>query len=202
MPCSTVSVAITGASGVRYGLRLVQVLPGLGARLAGVVVTREALEIARYEEGLEPERLRSLLQAYGPVYDELDFSSPLSSSSNQPDCMAIVPASMNVVGMIANGIEANLVARAALSVLRLGRRLVVAFREAPLAVPHLRNLLSLAEMGAIVMPLAPAFYSGARTVDELVDFMVGKVLDALGISHSLYRRWSGPPRAPPGPYLP
>ncbi|MGC9113224.1 UbiX family flavin prenyltransferase [Acidilobus sp.] len=191
MPCGTLSVAITGASGVRYGIRLLQAASELGLRLSGVIVTRSADLVAQAEEGMRAGELFELASRYSRTYGEDDMTSPLASSSSQPDCMAIVPASMKTVALIANGLELNLVARAALAMLRLRRPLVVAFREAPLGVAELRNLLSLAEMGAVVMPLAPGFYSKPRTIDDLVDFMVGKILDSLGVDNSLYLRWRG-----------
>ena len=198
MACGTLSVAITGASGVRYGLRLISVLPGLGVRVRGIIVTRSAKVVAEVEEGIPREKLAELLSSYGPVYEEDDFTSPLASSSSSADCMAIVPASMKTVAMIANGLELNLVARAALATLRLRRPLAVAFRETPLGVAELENLLRIARMGAIVLPLAPGFYGNPSTIDDLVDFMVGKILDALGVSNDLYRRWQGL-RTPQGP---
>ncbi|MGC9071927.1 MAG: UbiX family flavin prenyltransferase [Acidilobus sp.] len=198
MACGTASIAITGASGVRYGIRLVRAASEAGVKLTGIVVTRSAELVAEAEEGLARRRLSELLSPYGPVYPEEDITSPLASSSSAPDCMAIVPASMKTVAMIASGLELNLVARAALSMLRLRRPLVVAFRETPLGVAELRNLLRLAQMGAVVMPLAPGFYHRPRGIDDLVDFMVGKVLDAWGVKHDLYRRWRGL-RSPPGP---
>lgn len=191
LPCRTLSVAITGASGVRYGLRLLQAASGLGLKLSGVIVTRSADLVAQAEEGMRAGELLELASRYSQAYREDDMTSPLASSSSQPDCMAIVPASMKTVAMIANGLELNLVARAALAMLRLRRPLVVAFREAPLGVAELRNLLSLAEMGAVVMPLAPGFYSKPKTIDDLVDFMVGKILDSLGVDNNLYLRWRG-----------
>ncbi|WP_420805102.1 UbiX family flavin prenyltransferase [Acidilobus saccharovorans] len=191
LPCGTLSVAITGASGVRYGIRLLQAASELGLRLSGVIVTRSADLVAQAEEGMRAGELLELASRYSQTYSEDDMTSPLASSSSQPDCMAIVPASMKTVALIANGLELNLVARAALAMLRLRRPLVVAFREAPLGVAELRNLLSLAEMGAVVMPLAPGFYSKPRTVEDLVDFMVGKILDSLGVDNSLYLRWRG-----------
>ena len=198
MACGTLSVAITGASGVRYGLRLISVLPGLGVRVRGIIVTRSAKVVAEVEEGIPREKLAELLSSYGPVYEEDDFTSPLASSSSSADCMAIVPASMKTVAMIANGLELNLVARAALATLRLRRPLAVAFRETPLGVAELENLLRIARMGAIVLPLAPGFYGNPSTIDDLVDFMVGKILDALGVSNDLYKRWQGL-RTPQGP---
>jgi len=187
-----VSLALTGSSGLRVAFRVLEALKEAGVDVVGVIVTRGAYEVARYEEGLSPEKLRALLERYSTVYGEDDFSSPLASSSSQPDAMAIVPASMKTVGLIANGIPLNLVARAALAVLRLRRRLVVAPRETPLGVAELRNLLSIAEMGGLVVPLTIAFYSKPASIDDIVDFAAGKVLDALGVETGIYRRWRGP----------
>lgn len=198
MTCRSLSVAITGASGVRYGLRLISVSPEIGLKLTGIIVTRSAEVVAEVEEGLPRGQLVELLSRYGPVYREDDFTSPLASSSSSPDCMAVVPASMKTAAMIANGLELNLVARAALAALRLRRPLVVAFREAPLGVAELTNLLKIARMGGVILPLAPGFYGNPRSIEELVDFMVGKVLDALGVENDLYRRWRGL-RSPQGP---
>ena len=190
---SRVSLAITGSSGVRVALRVLEALNSSGVEIYGVIVTRGAYEVARYEEGLEPVELRRTLEKYSTVYEENDFTSPLASSSNQPEAMAIVPASMKTVGLLANGIPSNLVTRAALAILRLGRRLVVAPRETPLGVAELRNLLAIAEMGGLVVPLTLAFYNKPKSLDDAIDFAAGKVLDALGVETRLYRRWSGPP---------
>ena len=190
MPCrpESVSIAITGASGVRVGVRVVEALAQAGVDIRGVIVTRAALEVARVEEGGEENVLRSISK-YATIYDEDDFTSPLASSSNQPDAMAIVPASMKTVALLAHGIELNLVARAALAILRLGRRLVVAPRESPLGLAELENLTKLARMGALIVPLVPGFYSGPKVLDDIINFMAGKVLDALGIPNDLYKRW-------------
>lgn len=186
----SVSVAITGASGVRVGILVVEELVRLGVDVKGVIVTRGALEVAKHEDGVDPEELVEKLSGIAPVYGEDDFTSPLASSSNQPEAMAVVPASMKTVGLIANGIASTLVARAALAILRLGRRLVVAPRETPLGVVELENLVRLARAGALVVPLCVAYYHGPRSIDDITRFLAGKVLDALGITrHRLYRRW-------------
>ncbi len=185
------SIAVTGSSGIRVAVRVLEGLAGAGVDIAGIIVTRGALEVARHEEGLSRDEFIGVLSSYGSVYMEDDFTSPLASSSSQPDAMAIVPASMKTVGLIASGIPSNLVSRAAMAMLRLGRRLVVAPRETPLGVLELRNLLRLAEAGAIIVPLTLAFYHSPRSVDDMVGFAAGKVLDAMGVEASLYRRWGG-----------
>jgi 4-hydroxy-3-polyprenylbenzoate decarboxylase len=138
---------------------------------------------------MDPEAFLESLSRHAPVYMEDDYTSPLASSSNQPDAMAIVPASTKTVALIAHGLASNLVARAALSILRLGRRLVVAPRETPLGIAELENLLKLARMGAVIVPLCPGYYHKPRSIGDLLDFMAGKVLDAMGCPHGLYKRW-------------
>lgn len=187
----SVSLAITGASAVRVGVAVARALHEYGVEVAGIIVSRGAYQVARYEDNLSPEELRSTLESYGPVYDESDLTSPLASSSSQPDAMAIVPASMKTVAALASGYSGNLVVRAALSILRLGRRLVVAPRETPLGVIELENLARIARAGAVVVPLCVAFYNKPRSLDDVVSFLAGKVLDALGVPNDLYRRWRG-----------
>jgi 4-hydroxy-3-polyprenylbenzoate decarboxylase len=152
-------------------------------------VSRGAIEVARHEEGLGEEELFNLLASYARVYRDSDFDSPLASSSNQPDAMVIVPASTKTVALIANGLPSTLASRAALAILRLGRRLVVAPRETPLGIGELENLLKLALMGAVIVPICPGFYHRPRSLDDMIDFSVGKILDALGIETRIYQRW-------------
>ncbi len=184
-----VSVAVTGSSGVRAALRFLETARKLELEIVGVIVSRGAYKVAFYEEGLSEEDLKAKISSYAPVFGDEDFSSPLASSSSQPDSMVIIPASMKTIGLIANGIPSTLTSRAALAILRLGRRLVVAPREAPLGVAELRNMLRLARMGAIIVPMTLAFYNKPKTLDDAVDFAVGKIFDALGIDARLYRRW-------------
>ncbi len=188
---NSVAIAITGASGVRIGVEVVRALSEAGVEIKGIIISRGAYAVAKYEEEIEAEELRRQLSEFGPVYSDDDFSSPLASSSNQPDAMAVVPASMKTIAGIANGYSDNLVVRAALSILRLGRRLVVAPRETPMGVIELENLVRLARAGALIVPLCVAYYHKPRTIDDITRFLAGKVLDALGIENSLYKRWSG-----------
>ncbi len=176
------------------GLRVAEVLSSLNHTLE-IVVTRGAIEVAKYEENIGEEELLRTLSRYGKIYDENDYSSPLASSSNAPEAMIIAPASMKTVALIANGLSINLVSRAALSMLRLGRPLVVAPRETPMGIAELRNLLRLASMGARIVPLCIAFYHRPQSLDDMVDFLAGKILDTLGIENNLYKRW-GSSRSP------
>ncbi|MCS7107486.1 MAG: UbiX family flavin prenyltransferase [Acidilobaceae archaeon] len=190
MEVRSVSVAITGSSAVRVSLRLLEVLSSR-VEIRGIIVSDGAYEVAQHEEGLEPKAFREVLSGYSKVYSDRDMTSPLASSSNQPDAMIIAPASMKTVGLIANGISTTLASRAALAILRLRRKLVVAPRETPLGEAELRNLLRLSTMGALVVPLTISFYIKPKRVEDFVDFGVGKILDALGIEVDIYERWKG-----------
>ncbi len=187
---NSISVAITGSSGIRVSLRFLEVVQSLGLEVKGIIVTDGAYNVALYEEDYKPEELREKLSKISRVYGDYDFTSPLASSSNQPDSMVIVPASMKTIGLIANGIPSTLTSRAALAILRLKRKLIVAPRETPLGIAELRNILRLSLMGATIVPLTLSFYIKPKSIDDLVDFSVGKILDTLGIKTSIYKRWA------------
>ncbi|ABM79921.1 UbiX family flavin prenyltransferase [Hyperthermus butylicus] len=182
-----VLVAITGASGVIYGARLVAHLAKRGL-LEAVIYTPSALIVAR-EEGIDLEKFIKGLGV--PAYLSTRLDAPYASSSRAPWAMVVAPCSMKTLAALAHGYSDNLVTRAALAVLRLGRKLVLVVRETPLGKAELRNMLLAAENGAIILPAAPAFYTRPRTLSDIVDFVVGKILDVLGIEHSLYQRWRG-----------
>ncbi len=185
----SVSVALTGSSGIRVGLRFLQVAKRIGLNIEGIIVSDRSLEVAALEEDLNEKAFVDKLKEYGKVYRESDFKSPLASSSNQPDAMVIVPASMKTLSAIAFGIQDNLITRAALSILRLGRRLVVVPRETPLGVAELRTLYELSMRGVIIVPMCMGFYIKPKSVDDLIDFVVGKIFDVLGFKLDLYKRW-------------
>lgn len=187
----SVTVALTGASGVRVGVEVVRAIAELGVRIEGIIVSRGAYLVAEYEDGVKPLELKRMLEKHGPLYDDNDFKSPLASSSSQPDAMAIVPASMKTVAALSSGYSDNLVVRAALSILRLGRRLIVAPRETPMGLVELENLVKLARAGAIIVPLCVAYYNKPETVEDITRFLAGKILDSLGIDNNLYKRWRG-----------
>jgi 4-hydroxy-3-polyprenylbenzoate decarboxylase len=181
-------VAVTGASGVVYGVRLVQVLLEKGVSV-DAVVTRAARRISVYEEGYDvADKLASMgVRVYGE--DEID--APYASSSSAPDAMVVAPCSTRTLAAVAHGLADNLVTRAALAVLRLRRPLVLVVRETPLGLAEIENMLRAARAGAVILPACPAFYHRPRSVQDMVDFVVGKVLDVLGLEHNLYRRWGG-----------
>ena len=204
-------VAWTGASGVIYGVRTVQVLAGMGHEVA-LIISDAGRLVLREELGLHlptsptPLMLRDLFacEALKPfdfeassflsriqLFSPKDFTAPVASGSFPTQGMVIVPCSMGTLGAVAGGISQNLIHRAADCTLKEGRRLVIVPRETPLHAIHLENMLKLAKMGVRVVPAMPGFYSGAVSLREMIDFVVGKILDQLEIPHALYPRWVG-----------
>jgi 4-hydroxy-3-polyprenylbenzoate decarboxylase len=193
-------VAITGASGAIYGLRFVKALVELG-KLVALTISEAARIVINEELGIEIKNLndsRFLDQLFDAdtcrkitYYHFRDLTAPIASGSYPTMGMAIVPASTTCFSRIANGISETLVERAAECMIKEGRRLVVLPRETPLSAIHLENLLKLARTGVRIVPAMPAFYAGQKTIDDLVDFVVGRVLDQFELEHTLYRRWTG-----------
>lgn len=180
-------LGISGASGVNYGIRLLQALKEKGC-LVHLIMTDSARKIMEVETDFKPEAVEAMADfAYAPY----DFTAPVASGSHLFDAMAIVPCSMGTLAGVAAGSSSTLITRAADVCLKEKRRLILVPREAPLSLIQLRNMVSAAEAGAVILPASPAFYSRPRTLDDLVNVLVGRVLDLLGISHDLYRRWGG-----------
>jgi 4-hydroxy-3-polyprenylbenzoate decarboxylase len=177
-------VGITGASGTVYGARLLRAFPGKTT----VVVSEDGLAIAREELGMTRKGLHALALAH---YDNDDLFSPLASGSVGFDAMVIAPCSASTMSKIACGIGDNLITRVASVALKEHRRLVLVVRETPLSAIHLGNMERLAAAGAVVMPACPAFYPRPKSVEDMVDFVVGRVLDVLGVENDIYRRWDG-----------
>ncbi len=177
-------VGITGASGSIYGVRLLEVLNELGVE-CHLVVSSTGLEVVKYETGYDASRLKSLARWHSVD----DLFAPIASGSFRTGGMVIAPCSMHTLGAIAQGVAGNLLTRSADVMLKEGRPLVLVPRESPLNRIHLNNMLKALDAGARLIPAAPAFYHRPSTVEELVDFVVGKVLDNLGLEHNLFRRW-------------
>ncbi len=178
-----IAVGITGASGVILGIRLVEEL-ARHTKHVSVVITDHARQVMIHEIGTNyrfPPEIRE--------YREFDAYSPLNSSSNRLDALVIMPCSMKTLAAIASGYSANLVTRAAENILRSGGKLILAPRETPLSTAALQNMLQLRRDGAIILPPVIAFYHHPQSVNDMIDFLVGKVLDVLGISHTLYTPW-------------
>lgn len=176
-------VAVTGASGAILAVRLLEQLTEHETHL---ILSDAARAVLRHELGDAP-----LAATYR--YGEEDWNAPLASSSFLADGMVIVPCSMKTLAMVAHGLSSNLIGRAADNMLRMGRRLVLVPRETPLSLAALENMRLARMAGAVILPPNMAFYFGPQTLDDMVDFAVGKILDALGLPHTLYRRWEGVP---------
>jgi flavin prenyltransferase len=212
-------VALSGASGSIYGLRLVKAVSELGIPIA-LTMSRAATLVIREELGIDVADLcqgnpagrpkqhagkatpRPYVAALRRLFDsdvlqnvsfspEHEMTAPIASGSYPTRGMVVIPTSTTCFSKIANGISESLIERAAECMIKEGRRLVVVPRETPLSAIHLENLLKLARLGVRVVPAIPAFYSGAQKIEELVDFVVGKTLDQLDIDHALFRRWVG-----------
>ncbi len=182
-------LCITGASGVIYGLRLLEVLTEMGHSV-DLVVSEKARLVLRAEEGRDLEEF--LEGKKGVVLHEpRDITSPLASGSRLVEYRGVyvVPCSTSTLAHIANGLNANLIHRIGEVALKEGVPLVLLVREMPYSRVHLENMLRLADAGAKILPASPAFYHRPRKIEDLIDFVVGKLLDVLRVEHNLYRRW-------------
>jgi 4-hydroxy-3-polyprenylbenzoate decarboxylase len=179
-------VAITGASGVIYGTRLLKVLREKKIEVY-LIVSKAAEKVIEHELEITKKDLK-LAQH---VYDVDDLDAPVMSGSFQTDGMIIIPCTMKTLAGIAHGYADNLILRAADVTLKERRKLAVVPRETPLSIVHLRNLLEVAKLGVFVVPAMPAYYHKPKTIDDLVNFVVGKVLDCFNVEHRLFKRWSG-----------
>ena len=188
-----VIVAISGASGAVYGVRLLETLRALGGVETHLVVSQAGWLNVQQEMELSRTQVEALADAVYPV-DHV--GATLASGSFQCDGMVIAPCSMRTLGAVAHGLSDNLITRAADVMLKERRRLIVMVRETPLNLAHLRNMTSVTEMGAIVFPPVPAFYHQPQTVAELVDHTVSRVVDLLGVAQPQAPRWSGLTAAP------
>jgi flavin prenyltransferase len=191
-----VFLGITGASGAPYAARLLEALAAAGCEI-GLCASRAGVEVMRTElyggERLSTDetlaRLVEPVRAAVTLHDEQDWQAPYASGSAKVDGYVVCPCSMGTLGTMASGAMSNLIHRAASVALKEGRRLVVVPRETPLSEIHLQNMLTLRRAGAVVLFAAPGFYHGAETVDDLVDFVVGRILDQLGVENALVPRW-------------
>jgi 4-hydroxy-3-polyprenylbenzoate decarboxylase len=200
-PHRSVALAVTGASGALYAVRTLAELLSRGVQVE-LVVSDYGRRLLRDElgEAAAVERLMPYLSAkYGPdvnkgaftLLSNRDLGATIASGSHGCTAMAIVPCSMKTLAGIAHGLSRNLVERAADVMLKEHRPLVIVPRETPMSLPALKNMVLCAEAGAVVLPAMPAFYQLPRTLDDLADFMAGKILSALGFEHQLYPAWTG-----------
>jgi 4-hydroxy-3-polyprenylbenzoate decarboxylase len=196
-----IAVAITGASGAIYATRTVAALLARGVHVELIVsdygrrLLRDELGEAASVEGLRP----FLIEKYGAdveagtmnLHSNRDLGATIASGSHGCSGMAIVPCSMKTLAAVAHGLSRSLVERAADVMLKEQRRLVIVPRETPMSLPQLKNMVLCAEAGAMILPAMPAFYQQPKTLDDLADFMAGKILSALGFEHELYPPWTG-----------
>ena len=180
-------VAITGASGVIYGIRMLEALKKLGIE-SHLIMSEWAAKNVKIETEVDVDYVRSLAFR---SYEDDNLAAPISSGSFKTDGMAVVPCSMKTLASIANGFDDSLVSRAAGVCIKEHRRLVVVPRETPLSRIHLDNMSKLAGSGATILPAMPGFYHRPKTVDDLVNHVIGKVLDQFGIENDLFKRWGG-----------
>jgi flavin prenyltransferase len=197
----SITLAITGASGAIYATRTMAALLDQGSHI-DLVVSDYGRRLLRDELGDDGaiERMGQFLEAkYGEgirngrwtLHSNKDLGAKIASGSQDSEAMVIVPCSMKTLAGIAHGLSRNLVERAADVMLKERRTLIIVPRETPMSLPQLRNMVLCAEAGAMMMPAMPAFYQLPKTLDDLADFMAGKILTALGFRHQLYPAWKG-----------
>lgn len=201
LPPATVTLAFTGASGLPYGIRLLEQLLAAGCRV-WLLYSPAAQVVAQQEMQLSLPSQAKALQALWreqyhcgeqlSVFGREEWFAPPASGSNPADAMVICPCSMGALAAIAHGMSDNLIERAADVSIKEKRPLILVPRETPLSVIHLENMLTLARLGVTILPPAPGFYTHPGTVDDMVDFVVARILDQLRIPHTLMARWGEP----------
>ncbi len=194
-------LSITGASGSVFGIRVLENL--VGKSEVHLIISSHSFSIIRHETGLDwsgktdaavQSRIRAYFRSKRIFYhNERDLSAPLSSGSFLTDGMLVVPCSMKTLSGIAQGYADNLTERSADVTMKEGRPLLLAPREMPFSAIHLENMLKLARLGVRIAPPVPAFYHKPNDLDDIVDFVAGKILDSLGVRHNLFKRWGGQP---------
>jgi len=181
-------VAITGASGAIYGIRILESLAKIKAVETHLIISKSGEEIIKHETDYGLDEVRALADF---VYDIDDVGASLASGSFRRDGMIVAPCTIKTMSALANSYAENLIVRAGDVTLKERKPLVLVVREAPLHLGHLRNMVSLTEMGAIIFPLVPSFYDKPKTIDDIINNTVGRVLDLFNVEHNLAHRWSG-----------
>lgn len=196
---NTITLALTGASGMAYGLRLLECLLAADVQVY-LLVSQAAHIVAKQELGVTlPARASDLQKQLSGglnardgqlrVFGREDWNAPVASGSNPADAMVVCPCSMGTLAAIAHGLSDNLIERAADVMLKEQKQLILVPRETPFSALHLENMLTLARMHAVILPANPGFYHRPQSVEAVVDFIVARVLDQLGIRHQLMARW-------------
>lgn len=198
-PVKTITLALSGASGMAYGLRLLECL--IQADLQVYLLLSQAAHIVAKQElgvtlparaGDLEKQLSSGMQARDGqlrVFGREDWNAPVASGSNPADAMVVCPCSMGTLAAIAHGLSDNLIERAADVMLKENRRLILVPRETPFSTLHLENMLALSRMNAVILPANPGFYHRPQSIEGVVDFIVARILDQLDIEHALMARW-------------
>ncbi|MFH1835598.1 MAG: UbiX family flavin prenyltransferase [Methanobacteriota archaeon] len=178
-------VAITGASGVILGQRLLEEL-GRSGHETHLIVSEGARAVAKFEEGKSVDEIKKLASK---SYSENELTASIASSSFLVDAMVVVPCSMKTLSAIANGFADNLIVRAAENALKMGWKLVVVPRDTPLSLAAIENMRKVKLAGGIILPPAVAYYPNPKRIQDVTDFFVGRILDVLRVDHELYKRW-------------
>jgi flavin prenyltransferase len=181
-------ISITGATGIIYGIRLLEVLSSISNIETHLIISEAGETTIKYETNRDLADINKLAHY---TYDIKDVGARLSSGSFKRDGMIIAPCTIKSMSALANSFTDNLIIRAGDVTLKERKKLLLLVRETPLHLGHLRNMERLTEMGAIIMPPVPAFYHKPATVQDIIDFTVGKMLDLFDIEHNLFQRWSG-----------
>ena len=186
-------IGIAGASGSIYGIRLIQEL-GLRKHTVNVVITPAGKQVMNEELGVFGfEQMDKLglaeISNNVKIWENDNFEAPFMSGSNAPEAVVIIPCSMGKLAAVANGISGNLLERIADVALKERKQLILVVRETPLSLIHLENMVKVAKAGGQILPAMPAFYHHPKTIDDMVNFVVGKVLNLLGIEHNLFKGW-------------
>ncbi len=180
-------IGISGASGTIYGIRLLEVLSQILEIETHVVISKATELVMKHE--IPELSIKDIQTLADHLHDSNDFSAPIASGSFLFDGMVVAPCSMKTLACIANGLSLNLLLRACDVCIKQGRKLILMPRESPLSVIHLENMLKLARLGVHIVPPIPGFYTKPQTVEDIINFSVGRVLDLLDIKHNLFKRW-------------
>jgi 4-hydroxy-3-polyprenylbenzoate decarboxylase len=179
-------IGISGASGIQYGIRLLEAIKQIKNYETHLVISISAKKLIEIETDLSVGDVEKLGDN---VYDDYDFTAPIASGSHRSRGMIIAPCSMKTLASIACGMSDTLISRAADCCLKEKRPLILMARETPLNLIHVENMKKAMEAGASILPACPAFYPKPKTIDDIIDFMAGRALDLLDIEHNLYKRW-------------
>lgn len=193
-------IAVTGASGSIYAERLLEFLLAIKVERVYLIASKAGKQVVDFElkESNEPGSLKRILSGKLleqekktiRVFKEDDLFAPVASGSSTPDTMVILPCSMGTLARISSGMSSNLLERSADVILKQGKRLVISPRETPLSQIHLKNMLTLSELGVSIVPPMPAFYQKPKSIDDMVDFVVGRVCEMINFDHEFYEPWN------------